>query len=229
KAVDDFASFSINRTTGEVTLINNPDFEAKSSYAFTITASDGVNPVVEQGINLAINDLDESVTNINQINGDNAGNFLFGTTNNDLIQGFGGNDILLGNGGNDTLYGGEGNDNLLGGFDDDVLMGGRGADRLIGGLGRDKFVYNALNEAGDIIFDFNRNQDQLILTELFKDLGYNGINPIADGYLRFNRLGFGTQVQIDPDGVLNGLNYTTLTTLIGILPSSLSVGTNVVI
>ena len=239
KPGDDANSFTINATTGEVKLIGNPDFETQSNYKFTVTASDGVNPATEQVVTLGIN-------NINEIDGNNFANLLFGTRNNDLISGFGGRDILYGNGGNDTLYGGqasdyldggigndilygeEGNDILLGGWGNDVLVGGQGADNLSGGFGNDKFVYNALNEAGDLILDFNRSQDQLVLTELFTILGYQGTNPIADGYLRFSRLGFSTQVQIDADGLSNGSNYTTLTTLIGVLPSSLSLGTNII-
>nr|WP_276529756.1 hypothetical protein [Synechocystis salina] len=203
------------------------DFETQSSFSVTIEVDDttvGNTPDATANFTL-------TVTDVNEIDGNDAANFLFGTGKNELIRGFGGNDILLGNGGNDTLYGGEGNDILNGGFGfgDDVLIGGLGRDKLIGGLGNDKFVYKALNEAGDVILDFNRNQDQLILTELFTSLDYAGTDPIADGYLRFNRLGFSTQVQIDADGLSNGSNYTTLTTLIGVFPSSLSVGTNVVI
>ncbi|MBE9242670.1 hypothetical protein IQ221_17045 [Synechocystis salina LEGE 00041] len=226
----DYLLFDIDSNTGIVTFKTSPDFENPTDigtdnvYDITVTASDGL---LSDSQAIVI-----TVTNVNEapsIDGNDAANFLFGTGKNDLIRGFGGNDILLGNGGNDTLYGGEGNDILNGGFGDDVLIGGLGRDKLIGGLGNDKFVYKALNEAGDVILDFNRNQDQLVLTELFTSLDYAGTDPIADGYLRFNRLGFSTQVQIDADGLSNGSNYTTLTTLIGVFPSSLSVGTNVVI
>nr|WP_304650685.1 FG-GAP-like repeat-containing protein [Synechocystis sp. LEGE 06083] len=226
----DYLLFDIDSNTGIVTFKTSPDFENPTDigtdnvYDITVTASDGLLSD-SQAIVITVTDVNEA----SSIDGNDAANFLFGTGKNDLIRGFGGNDILLGNGGNDTLYGGEGNDILNGGFGDDVLIGGLGTDKLIGGLGKDKFVYKALNEAGDVILDFNRNQDQLILTELFTSLDYAGTDPIADGYLRFNRLGFSTQVQIDADGLSNGSNYTTLTTLIGVFPSSLSVGTNVVI
>ncbi|MBD2652640.1 cadherin domain-containing protein, partial [Synechocystis sp. FACHB-383] len=59
KPGDDATSFSIDSTTGKVKLIGNPDFETQSSYKFTVTASDGVNPATEQLVNLAINNLDE--------------------------------------------------------------------------------------------------------------------------------------------------------------------------
>ena len=59
KVGSDAALFSVNASTGAVTLTANPNFEAKSSYAFTVKASDGVNAATEQAVSLAINNLDE--------------------------------------------------------------------------------------------------------------------------------------------------------------------------
>ena len=43
-----------------MTLTGNPDFEAKSSYSFTVMATDAAgNPATEQAVTLAINNLDE--------------------------------------------------------------------------------------------------------------------------------------------------------------------------
>ena len=41
--LNDESLFTINSGTGEVTLIGDPNFEAKSLYTFTVLASDGVN------------------------------------------------------------------------------------------------------------------------------------------------------------------------------------------
>ncbi|MBF0263086.1 MAG: cadherin domain-containing protein, partial [Magnetococcales bacterium] len=60
KAVDDYALFQIDTSTGQVDLLDNPNFESKSLYAFTVVASDGVNPFVEQAVTLEINNRDES-------------------------------------------------------------------------------------------------------------------------------------------------------------------------
>jgi Ca2+-binding RTX toxin-like protein len=207
----------------------------------------GSNPDAFTDFTLTLTDVNEA----NTIIGNNSRNFLYGTFGDDLIQGLGGNDFLFGIRGNDELDGGQGNDYLdggagndilcgkqgndllIGGSGDDVLVGGLGVDRLIGGRGNDKFVYNTLDEAGDKIFDFNPSQDQLVLTDLFASLphygGYGGTNPIDDDYLRFNRFGFSTRVQIDVDGSSDASKYITLTTLIGVLPSSLSLGGNVVV
>src|SRR4029077_19115442 len=55
----DAALFSIDENTGEVTLVGDPNFEAKPSYSFTVLADDGVNTPTEQAVTLAINNLDE--------------------------------------------------------------------------------------------------------------------------------------------------------------------------
>jgi hypothetical protein len=51
--------FTINESSGEVTLIDNPDFEAQTQYHFTVVADDGVNASVEQQVMLEINNYDE--------------------------------------------------------------------------------------------------------------------------------------------------------------------------
>jgi Ca2+-binding RTX toxin-like protein len=73
------------------------------------------------------------------------GDFLLGTTADDIINGLGGNDWLLGNVGNDTLNGGDGADVLYGEWGDDTLNGGDGIDVLWGNDGNDR-----LNGDGDV-------------------------------------------------------------------------------
>jgi hypothetical protein len=63
-ATDDVSSFSINASTGAVTLTGNPDFETKASYSFTVVATDAANNASEQAVTLAINNLDESAPTI---------------------------------------------------------------------------------------------------------------------------------------------------------------------
>ncbi|MCF8212216.1 MAG: DUF4347 domain-containing protein, partial [Rhodoferax sp.] len=58
-ATGDGSAFSINATTGAVTLTGNPNFEAKSSYSFTVIATDAANNASEKAVTLAINNLDE--------------------------------------------------------------------------------------------------------------------------------------------------------------------------
>jgi hypothetical protein len=56
----DEAAFSINAATGAVTLTGNPNYEAKSSYSFTVVATDAAGNASSQVVTLGINDLDES-------------------------------------------------------------------------------------------------------------------------------------------------------------------------
>ena len=55
----DSALFSINASTGAVTLIGNPDFENKASYSFTVVATDAAGNASSQAVTLGINNLDE--------------------------------------------------------------------------------------------------------------------------------------------------------------------------
>jgi Ca2+-binding RTX toxin-like protein len=122
-------------------------------------------------------------------------------------------DPLTGTASDDTINGLKGRDTILGGDGDDIINGGFDGDQLTGGLGRDRFVYDSFGDRGDTIKDFNLQDDALVLTGLFKEIGYQGVDPIGDGYLQFVQQGLNTAVQIDPDGV-DGLSpFRTLVVL----------------
>jgi hypothetical protein len=57
KAVDDVAAFSIDSSTGAVTLTADPDYETKGSYAFTVMATDSAGNSSEQAVSLTITDV----------------------------------------------------------------------------------------------------------------------------------------------------------------------------
>ncbi|OUR74949.1 hypothetical protein A9Q75_19635, partial [Colwellia psychrerythraea] len=59
KTGNDAALFTINSSTGEVTLTANPDDETKADYSFTVVATDTAGNSSEQAITLDITDLDE--------------------------------------------------------------------------------------------------------------------------------------------------------------------------
>jgi methionine-rich copper-binding protein CopC len=71
-ATGDVAAFSINSSSGAVTLTGNPYYESKSSYSFTVVATDAAGNASEQAVSLAINDLDEVAPSITIITDDNA-------------------------------------------------------------------------------------------------------------------------------------------------------------
>ncbi|WP_346308847.1 tandem-95 repeat protein, partial [Limnohabitans sp.] len=61
--VGDVAKFSIGSTTGSVTLTESPDFEVKSSYSFTVVATDAANNTSERVVTLAVNNVNEVPVN----------------------------------------------------------------------------------------------------------------------------------------------------------------------
>ncbi|MDP2549453.1 cadherin repeat domain-containing protein, partial [Oceanobacter sp. 4_MG-2023] len=60
----DAGLFSINSATGEVTLLADANYETKSSYSFTVTATDGAGNFTNQAVTLAVNNLDEAAPSI---------------------------------------------------------------------------------------------------------------------------------------------------------------------
>ncbi|MGH2412579.1 MAG: calcium-binding protein, partial [Microcystaceae cyanobacterium] len=145
------------------------------------------------------------------IDGDNRGNILNGGQGDDLLQGLDGNDKLIGQDGNDFLVGGDGLDTLQGGDGQDILIGGKGVDALKGGKGRDQFVFRSLEDIGDRIKDFTR-QDVIVLTEIFGAKNYGSSNPLDD-YLQIEQKGSHTVIRIDPDGDTGSNPFEVLATL----------------
>lgn len=103
-----------------------------------------------------------------------------------------------------TLVGSTSADTLIAGSANNTLIGQGGADILTGGQGNDRYVYNAMGDKGDIITDFRVGQDKINLTNLMDSLGYTGLNPISEGYVKFVSTTSGgtsaTRIDIDPDG-----------------------------
>ncbi|WP_367985326.1 cadherin domain-containing protein, partial [Spiribacter pallidus] len=61
---DDADSFTIDGATGEVTLTEDPDYETKPSYDFTVVAEDAAGNSAEQAVTLGITDVDEVAPSI---------------------------------------------------------------------------------------------------------------------------------------------------------------------
>ncbi|TVQ24559.1 MAG: type I secretion C-terminal target domain-containing protein [Leptolyngbya sp. DLM2.Bin15] len=127
-------------------------------------------------------------------------------------------DSGVGTDGKDGLTGISGRDSLHGQRSDDRLVGG--SDRLTGGSS-DRFVYQSIQDAGDIITDFNPMEDRLDLRQIFQQPQYASHDPFSD-YLDLQQTRRGTAVRIDPDGDLGDANFTTLTTLTGVKNNQLN-------
>lgn len=113
-------------------------------------------------------------------------------------------DRLNGNGGNDTLDGGLRNDILIGDSGKDVLVGGFGNDVLTGGSDEDAFVYNNYREGGDLITDFNNEEDLIRI----RQSGFS--NDLEKGFINTEQLKIVNKSQnINPNFSL-GFVYTRL-------------------
>jgi hypothetical protein len=64
----DAGAFVIDAHSGEVTLLDNPDFETQEAYSFTVKAFDGVHSSV-QAVTLGVNNVDEKAPTITSGNG----------------------------------------------------------------------------------------------------------------------------------------------------------------
>jgi Cadherin domain len=59
QAGGDAAAFTIDAATGVVSIVASPDFETKSSYGFTVVATDASGNEATQAVTLSVNDLNE--------------------------------------------------------------------------------------------------------------------------------------------------------------------------
>ncbi|MBD2459072.1 putative Ig domain-containing protein [Nostoc sp. FACHB-87] len=100
-----------------------------------------------------------------------------------------------------AIIGTPGRDVLTGTPLSDRIIGGVGADLITGGLGADVFVYQNIRDAGDIIKDFELRQDVIDVSQVLSSFGYQGLNPIADGYIKFSTYTDGTIILLDSDGM----------------------------
>ncbi|MHC5611260.1 MAG: choice-of-anchor Q domain-containing protein [Nostoc sp.] len=185
-----------------------------------------------------LNDLNNNVNGFDNsadvINGQGGDDRIDGKSGNDLLRGATGNDTLVGGAGNDILIGGTGSNNLSGGAGNDIFLVGENDayaseynDTLYGGSGNDQFIYQT-ESTNHTIIDFNQSEDKLVLTNVFKNRGYTGSNPIADGYLQFVQSGTATKVNYCPFS--NGGYFSeTLATLNNFTATNLVVGTNVIV
>jgi Ca2+-binding RTX toxin-like protein len=111
--------FTINSTTGQITVANGSllDYEAATSHDITVRVTDQDGLTFDKVFTIDLTD----VAGVTQ-NGTSAANTLTGTNEGDTLNGLGGNDTLNGLAGNDTLDGGAGNDTMNGGAGNDIYI-----------------------------------------------------------------------------------------------------------
>lgn len=111
---------------------------------------------------------------------------------------------------NDSIYGSSYNDKLDGHDGNDYIDGWLGNDKLWGGPGYDDF-YFAAYEGRDVVKDFNRKQDMLVLDSSLAVDMYD-VAQAAQKYKKGVVLNFGSDSQIKLEGltmkqVLNKVDF----------------------
>jgi len=133
---------------------------------------------------------------------------------------------LTGNSGHNWIKASEGNDVIHGGAGNDVLEAGTGASRFTGGTGSDLFVFSSKAAHDNVITDFTLGTDMIDVRGALSSAGYNGTDPVADGYLGLVQTGTGTTILFDADGT-GGAAAHNLVTIENILPSALKLGVDI--
>lgn len=121
-----------------------------------------------------------------------------------------------------TIQGTGGRDVLVGSAGDDIIIGGAGADTLTGGAGTNIFVYQTVRDAGDTVTDFVPGKDKLDLRQVLSSSGWAGVDPVAEGWVRFTLTRLGqTQVNINVGGFSSITGARALLMLNGVQPGAI--------
>jgi Ca2+-binding RTX toxin-like protein len=143
------------------------------------------------------------------------------------VIGSSGKDTLTGNNSDNRLAGGGGDDTINGGGGDDTIVGGTETDieALTGGAGRDTFLYLSRADSftnakhtGDIITDFNTDQDLIDLRALnvnvnnlrLDDTGVGSTNREGHLYEDLNNNGTFDSNELNINIVLSGSHEFSL-------------------
>jgi Ca2+-binding RTX toxin-like protein len=159
----DAGKFSINATTGALTFITAPDFDAPGDlngdniYEVIVRASDGALSDT-QTISVTVTDTFDNV---------------FGTAGNDTIVANAAGGNYFGLAGNDTITGSAVGDSIDGGADNDTIDGGAGDDTLSGGLGAD-IITDLLSTSGIATINGGDGDDEITISTALTSGTING-------------------------------------------------------
>ena len=127
----------------------------------------------------------DTLTNIENINGGSGDDVLRGDNNDNRLTGNNGSDTLNGRGGNDFLYGGNGDDTLIGGAGNDTLDGGANFDTADYSTAAGPITVNLAT--GAVSNDGDGGTDTLVSIESI--IGTTGNDTISSAHNNYTLLG----------------------------------------
>jgi len=219
--IDGGAGFDILQLTGDLSGVLIPD-----------TDGDGLAELIEMTegytVDLRFGEIFDGlgnfgfVSNIEEVDGSELADAIFGDNFDNVLAGWGGNDVVYGYGGDDLVDGGEGDDQLRGDgpssyngpSGNDQLFGGGGDDFMNGGAGIDTFDGG---DGADRVSFYNRAATQGAVANLFTQTISNDGFGNAETMISVEGLGAGTAFadQLTGDDGANfmyaGLGDTILT------------------
>lgn len=139
-------------------LINRTEFDLKQSekvytnFCGCSVCAQAIDSITQPQAAAAVLNKIYGTNNNDTINGTSAGDQITGLYGNDIIRGLGGNDSIDGGGDNDTIFGGDGDDTIDGGWDDDTIYVEQGNDDINGGGGNDK-IYIQSTDSGTVLIN----------------------------------------------------------------------------
>ncbi len=118
---------------------------------------------------------------------------------------------------------------VMGTSGDDLIASGTGGEVITGLGGKDTYIYDSINDFGDVITDFNANNDDLIdLKSLYSSYTSSGLSleeilgttPFED-LVKVTAIGSNAQISVSPYGQLLPDYQLPLVTLEGVTPDQI--------
>jgi len=130
---------------------------------------------------------------------------------------------VIGNASNNLIVSNNSINVIDAGGGNDIIVAGRDADRMTGGTGNDIFRFDDLPWNSTRITDFADGVDLIDLRGMFTKFGYQGSNPVGDGWLKVDADGAGSaRIWFDPDGPGGPYGFWQVTTVDNISPTQLT-------
>ncbi|MDB5427821.1 MAG: hypothetical protein JWR43_1796 [Phenylobacterium sp.] len=205
-----FNGISLSGSTNA--LVQDNVVQGDTDMPSRIIARDGSVNVTVTG-----NSVSSDVVNLQQAGGADNVNFVLGPNTTIPTAAIGDVSLLttwVTQNGGLAVIGTTGTDVLTGGSTGDLLVSVGGTDTMTGGAGADVFYFQKAPTVAAQITDFTHGQDTLDLHTLLT--AYQGTDPVADQWVKFQTDTTGTTVLVDVDGPTGSASFVAVAKLAGV-------------